>query len=174
MRALCGSCTGSEYKNHYFIQTKTANISLNTWPRTLILPPKCSEHCVEHFSCIQNYVKTLGNFRNLTLVGPRHRRRFVQNRTGPVQGPCRPCAGPVQVLYRACAGPVQFLCKTVGPICPTRPLSVKNPLFRKKACLFKLNKFSSQIVMISYSISRESKYDHNHVLGFTLRQVLFE
>ena len=125
VRALCGSCTGSEYKNHYFIQTKTANISLNTWPRTLILPPKCSEHCVEHFSCIQNYVKTLGNFRNLTLVGPRHRRRFVQNRTGPVQGPCRPCAGPVQVLYRACAGPVQFLCKTVGPICPTRPLSVK-------------------------------------------------
>ena len=96
VRALCGSCTGSEYKNHYFIQTKTANISLNTWPRTLILPPKCSEHCVEHFSCIQNYVKTLGNFRNLTLVGPRHRRRFVQNRTGPVQGPCRPRAVPVQ------------------------------------------------------------------------------
>ena len=31
-----------------------------------------------------------------------------------------------QGLYRSCAGPVQFLCKTVGHIRPTRPLSVEH------------------------------------------------
>ena len=47
--------------------------------------------------------------------------------TGLAQAPYKNRAGPVQVLCRACAGPVQDLCKTVGHICPSRPLSVKLP-----------------------------------------------
>ena len=53
--------------------------------------------------CVQNASKTRKKCI-LTLKGRRPRRRFVQNRTGPVQGPYRPCAGPVQVLYGSCTG----------------------------------------------------------------------
>ena len=48
-----------------------------------------------------------------------------RHRTRTVRGLHKNRTGPVQVLCRACAGPVQFLCKTVGHICPSRPLSVK-------------------------------------------------
>ena len=48
-----------------------------------------------------------------------------RHRTRSVRGLHKNRTGPVQVLCRACAGPVQDLCKTVGHICPSRPLSVK-------------------------------------------------
>ena len=57
-----------------------------------------------------------------------------RHRTRSVRGLHKNRTGPVQVLCRACAGPVQDLCKTVGHICPSRPLSV-NIVFMHVAIL---------------------------------------